>query len=1175
MSRLKAFFTHKWTLGIIGLTALSLLIWFGAEYIKFGEDNATLSPTVRISIISIIVLVWLTWNICLTLMERRNNAQLLDNLNENDDLNPDEERSQEEQHAIQERFQEAISVLKKSRFKSYGGSKSLYQLPWYVIIGPPGAGKTTALVNSGLEFPLSQSHGKEALGGIGGTRNCDWWFTNDAVMIDTAGRYTTQDSHRVVDNNAWKKFVEMLKRYRTRRPINGAILAVSLQDLMVQTAEQRVHLAKTLRQRINELQQQLGIRFPIYVTFTKCDLVAGFSEFFSNLSHSERDQVWGVTFPQEEDPTHGVNLDSFSPQFDQLVERLNERLLWRVHQERNIDKRSNLQGFPARFESLNAIVEDFVRQTFSANRFDTPPLLRGVYFTSATQEGSPIDRMMASVSATFGLERDMGHQQTNTGKSFFLGRLLKDVIFPESELVGVNRKIENSMIWLRRGVFASLTAVLVGCLVLWTGSVTRNKMYMNEVEENLEQYQTTESALPRNNPNLLKVLPALNPLKNSSEVYNKEKHPWLSGVGLYDSSVDDAAKALYNHKLQTVFLPSFARNIEVQLSRMSAKDPELLNTLKVYLMLSDTTKRNRDDIVEYSKYQWQQQLPGKATEQQQLLDHLYNALTNEDFSLESNPRVVKRARQQLMRTPVSQRLYAQLQSKNAEQVDIYAQLGQDAETLFKAPAKLENTSIPTIFTKQSYDDMDFGADSPLLLSFSEDQWIYGGDTNEGEDFSEADRQKLGSEVKRLYLSEYASEWQTLLNSLELTPFNSSSQALDRLDLLADPIYSPLLAVAEVTANNTALTPRLDTNLDTRGLRIPVSSHARRAASAVGDLASDQLSDHYQPTSVDLRFEDLQRLVRSEKSRPAKIQEYLGAISEMHEYISELDSAPNSNEAAFNAAKSRFSGNRNDPIQKLRSKANNAPAPFDDWLNKIASNTWSLVLAKSKLHLDSVWQEQVYGSYSHSLSNRYPMSANRRNETPIDDFNSYFQPGGIEQAFVKQYIAPFVDTRRWKVKSIDGQQLAISGATIKQLKRAENIRRAFFSSGENAEIAFRVEPARLDSSVRLFALEIGDARVPYSHGPRTTSNLNWTGGEDLRARVIFEDLNETIHRKHFEGDWAWFRLLDESNIESAGNNTYKVTFEEEGRRAQFKLLANSSINAFDQGLLRNYRCPKTL
>ena len=88
-------------------------------------------------------------------------------------------------------------------------AKRLASLPWYMFIGPPGAGKTTALVNSGLKFPLADTAvGRSAVRGVGGTRNCDWWFTDEAVLIDTAGRYTTQDSQAAVDSAAWLGFLQ-------------------------------------------------------------------------------------------------------------------------------------------------------------------------------------------------------------------------------------------------------------------------------------------------------------------------------------------------------------------------------------------------------------------------------------------------------------------------------------------------------------------------------------------------------------------------------------------------------------------------------------------------------------------------------------------------------------------------------------------------------------------------------------------------------------------------------------------------------------------------------------------------------------------------------------------------------------------------------------------------------
>jgi len=1179
MKRLRDFFTNKWVLGLIGLTALSLLIWFGADYIKFGSDNATLSKGVRLTLIVFIFAIWLVWNLAQWLVERRQNQALIKEIeaSQQDEVDPDQERSREELGALSSRFREAMEVLRKARFKSDRGSVSLYQLPWYIIIGPPGSGKTTALVNSGLEFPLAQSHGKEALGGVGGTRNCDWWFTNDAVLIDTAGRYTTQDSHRVYDNSAWQAFLGLLKRYRRRRPINGALVAISLQDLMVQTTEQRLHQAKTIRQRINELQQQLGIRFPIYLTFTKSDLVAGFSEFFDNLSQAEREQVWGISFPAEAAPGAGAPLDSFAGEFQQLIERLNQRLLWRVHQERNVEKRALLQGFPARMESLGETLADFVKQAFGPNRYDTVPMVRGIYFTSGTQEGNPIDRMMASVSADFGLERDMGRKFQGAGKSYFLHRLLKDVIFPEAELVGVNRKIESATQWLRRAVYVSLAAFFVGALFLWTGSLAQNKIYMGEVREYVADFQRMRGEVDGERLTPAASLQLLEPLQSAASVYGREAHPWLSNLGLYDDRVDRAADRLYRNQLENLFLPSLIRDIEGDLNRLGSEDLALADTLKTYLMFFQADRREPQALQGYFTARWERQLPGEAQQQARLSHHLQQLFAQPLPQIQPNERVVARARQQLRRIPVPQRLFAQLRNSElgVTPVDLYGEIGGDTEQLFGVPATDARFSVPYLYTKAGYKELDFGADSPLMAELAEERWIYGGDIS-GEDFSEADREKLGEEVKRIYLGEYQQRWQRFLGGFPIQRFRSTSQALDALSRLSDPVYSPLLAIAEITADNTRLTPRPELPTDASGVALPVSSRTRSAGAAALGSAAGALQERFQPNIVDLRFEELQRTTQSEKGRPARVQEYLSAIGKIQEYLTEIDSAPDANEAAFASAKARFSGGGGDAIKQLRIKAANAPAPFDQWLGDIADSTWALVMAKAKLHADRVWREQVYSNYSRSLANRYPLRSSGEQEVPILEFNKYFKPGGTEQKFVAEYLKPFIDTRNWTMKSLEGQSLGLSAESLAQLRRAERIRNTFFGSGEQASYSFRIEPTKLDSSVRLFALEMGEQRVPYSHGPRTSKKLTWRGGENNRVRIIFEDLNETVHRKHFEGDWAWYRLLAASELESGRNSAeHLVTFEEEGRRAQFKLAASAVNNPFDRSLLRGYRCPETL
>ena len=225
---------------------------------------------------------------------------------------------------MREKLTTALSLLRKAS----GARGYLYDQPWYVIIGPPGAGKTTALLNAGLSFPLAAEMGQSAVAGVGGTRMCDWWFTESAVLIDTAGRYTTQDSDAAVDKAGWQAFLGLLRRTRARQPLNGVLVAIALSDIAAAPAAERLAHARAIRRRVKEMYDQLGVRVPVYALFTKADLIAGFTEFFDDLDRERRGQVWGVTFPLNKSEAGTAGL--FGAEFSLLVERLNERLLDRL-----------------------------------------------------------------------------------------------------------------------------------------------------------------------------------------------------------------------------------------------------------------------------------------------------------------------------------------------------------------------------------------------------------------------------------------------------------------------------------------------------------------------------------------------------------------------------------------------------------------------------------------------------------------------------------------------------------------------------------------------------------------------------------------------------------------------------------------------------------------------------
>src|SRR5580692_614370 len=252
---------------------------------------------------------------------------------------------------LQQQAQQAIVALKRSRL-ARGGKTALYALPWYVIVGPPGAGKTTAIRHSGLEFPLDQTGGASSFRGTGGTRNCDWWFTNEAILLDTAGRYSTE----VSDQEEWFAFLDLLRRNRPHKPIDGLLVALPIVDLAEATEEQVVALAQRLRARIDEVLTRLKMRVPVYLVLTKTDLIAGFSEFWNDLQKSERGQIWGMSFPVESPPELKT---AFLAEFDLLLRSLHARLLRRLGNERSVQERRAASTFPVEFGGLRANLGEF------------------------------------------------------------------------------------------------------------------------------------------------------------------------------------------------------------------------------------------------------------------------------------------------------------------------------------------------------------------------------------------------------------------------------------------------------------------------------------------------------------------------------------------------------------------------------------------------------------------------------------------------------------------------------------------------------------------------------------------------------------------------------------------------------------------------------------------------
>jgi len=1190
MKKIIEFFKNKIVISIIGLLALSIVIWFAGPLIKFGEDNTAPlgSAVARLVAIIIIVVLWGLNNLRIQLTNKKQNDELLGDLEENQEslvLDGSADQSSEEMQQMNQRFSEALSTLKKLKFKGKGSKKALYELPWYIIIGPPGSGKTTALVNSSLDFPLAEQFGKGALQGIGGTRNCDWWFTNEAVLIDTAGRYTTQDSHKVVDSNAWEGFLQLLKRNRRRRPINGAIIAISIHDLLLQTEEERVQHAKTIRTRIDELMDKLEIRFPIYLMFTKSDLVSGFSEYFEDLSKEDREQVWGTTLPNAPKPTQSPDFNYLETEYQKLLERLYSRELSRIHSERDVSRRAAIQGFPQQVENLKNVIDSFVKQTFVKNRYQFQPYLRGIYFTSGTQDGTPIDRMMSSVSSNFGFARENVQLQHGQGKSFFLGNLFREVIFPESELVGSNRKFEIIIKWAQRSAYAGIAILTIALLTVWASSITRHNLFMSEVSTYIAEFKSENKRLSLWNKDLRVVLPTLNALAKASIVYDQDEHPWLSGMGLYDANVDDSANDAYEAQLKELFLPRIINYLEKQIQK-GHQGGDLYNTFRTYLMFNKIEYMDKQLISDWFITDWTQNMQGEASRRKELELHLKALLNLELKSTKLNSRIVSQTRNTLLRVPVHKRIYSRIRTKPElnQKIDVLNMFGEAVrEAFIISPLVEQSLLLPYMFTKEGYEAIDLSTDSPVIADIVNERWVLSDDENARVDFVKDDLDEISEKVKGLYMADYISHWKKVFETLKIEKFKSIKQAGEVLASFTDPVYSPLLSILQVSANNTQLSSQLMQNVN--------DDHGEgKAGSVTGFMA-----DKFKGTKVDQQFRDMNVLLRESGKKPAPVTSIVQKVQQLQDFLGEISVAPDPNKQAYQVAKARYLSGAGNAITSLRSFSKKTPDPVKRWLISISDETWKIILASAHQYVNAEWNNQVYSSYSRALAGRYPLKRSSSDELALFDFSEFFKPAGTMDKFYSELIKPFINTRKGFVnRVVDNHSLGLSAATLKQIQRAQTIKNVFFRKNpEVPSVSFQLKPYRLDKKDARFLLEVGNQRISYNHGPKFWKDLNWSGeDENKRVRIVFEDVDEDRHEKTFDGPWAWFKLQDRSRLKKTRkSNVYLVTYavtelvdnRNKGKNKitkikhnmKYLIKAKSINNPFSKNLLGAFRCPSSI
>jgi len=310
---------------------------------------------------------------------------------EHEKLNRAKQKKKKLKQSVSEIKENLIDALTKLKSKNL----QIYSLPWFLLIGEPKSGKTTTLKQSDIEFPPELNN---KISGAGGTVNCDWWFPEGAVIIDTAGRLTmTVDSTH--DQEEWIAFLRLLSKYRPRCPINGVIVTIPTTSLLEDPDDIIFDKANRIRKKLDELTMNLNVDFPVYIMVSKLDIVFGFTEFCKSISQGKRKQIVGWDRPSL--IIEPFDKSEFETQFDNQVQTIYKMSLNRLNDEevKRGDESDRVFSFSSEFQALKAPLIKYFDLIFKRSDYRSPLFLRGCYFSSGIQEGRSILKALGEIGA--------------------------------------------------------------------------------------------------------------------------------------------------------------------------------------------------------------------------------------------------------------------------------------------------------------------------------------------------------------------------------------------------------------------------------------------------------------------------------------------------------------------------------------------------------------------------------------------------------------------------------------------------------------------------------------------------------------------------------------------------------------------------------------------------------
>lgn len=1072
------------------------VVWFLGPYLVFGELRPLLTVNQRLTALLVISILWGVGHWYASTLHHLGLAASQSTL------------FSHELKRWQYYFKSAVLASNHNWVHSIVGKP---QKNWFLMVGPKGVGKSHL-----LKVTQNELHDEEYLTAkpITNTKSCDFWFFPNAVIMELYSDYLSEKNNLPLEMFT----AEVVKSIRKAGiQFRGIILTVDALSIFREDKEPVPEI-----NRLHLFLEQLLIHYsdlPIQIFVTKSDQISGFVEFFDDMGPEERIQTCGMSFAKK---TNSQNLpELYNKEFDNFLTRINDRLIWRLHQEHDQENRNLIKDFPVQISMLKTQLAHLMNAVLPHTDIE----LHGIYFLSCEQNSAPVNNILPAIGQSFNLPvAKSPTEPTPSQKTFFVKMLMQ-------RLLENNLKV-NEAIYGRRPRYLAATAAVLLCTV--TSAAYFYYHQSNIHIENAKQILSTVD-FHRQTSDLKKLLKKLTALESATkELATNEKNiPTLSRTNkrLANKTAGTFIQVLQDELFNSIV--DTTSKIIAYYSQTNDKShlTDLYDALKVYLMLTQPQYLNKEAVFSWLDEQWK---PVFTKDEIDQLERYTKLLFAQPLPYhETNTLLVKNARQLLTEMPEEKLILAMINNeKTASQITLIN--NEDLIILSK-----EHNHISAKYSTENFHTIYHKLIPEASEKIATGNWVLG--QNSLLNKQEKSSQQLIAKARKQYLQDYRNAWESVIKNIKLPEIHRADNFMVAMNNIISK-NSPLIQLfAQIKINTSKLVTE--------------------------PLFNEYVSAHFEKINN-------QNLDNTSSST-------FQALKRLTAYMNTILATQTPNKSAFVAAKTRMSSpSTNDAIDHMILTSRKTPEPIKSWFTHLATASWQLILEGARHHIQTAWSSLVVPEYHKHINNRYPIFTNSNREIPLKDFAIFFGPRGVMDMFFNAYVSPFIDSRNYdyKWKELNGQRLDLTNNTLDIFIRAVLIQKMFFAGADSRlGVNFSLLPVGLNPTVKDFSLDINGQKVDYQAQSTGSPILNWPGSTSDGVIMTFTTTAEKSTQLKFSGEWGWFKLLKKAHLKSTKNaQELEISFDYAGSKiAEFKLSSSNVINPFTPNILNTFRCPSEL